>query len=308
MTAVSLIRPSRLSPGDRVRVIAPSGPVDTKRFDAGIQILANRYEPTFDSTTVLARTGYLAGDDAVRLESLHEALADESCRAIFLARGGYGLMRLLLDVDRTLLVSSPKPIVGFSDATVLLVLCAETGVASIHGPVVSQLADLPASDVESLFSLLESTEPRVLESGLTGLVPGRAEGRLIGGNLEVLSRLIGTPFEPDFSDAILFLEEVNELPYRIDRQLTHLELAGVFDRIGALVVGELCGCDRIVDGMIEEPTGDEVVAERLARFGIPVVLGGSFGHGKRNIALPFGTRVALDGGAGTLTALEPVVS
>jgi len=308
MGPVSLIRPPHLNPGDPVRIVAPSGPVDPQRFETGVDILAERYDPIYDREGVLARSGYLAGDDASRLEALHEAIADEQCCAVFLARGGYGLMRLLLDIDRTLLVSHPKPIVGFSDATVLLALCAETGVASIHGPVVSQLGDLPPSDVESLFALLESVEPRLLDSGLTELNSGRARGPLLGGNIEVLTRLVGTPFEPDFSDAILFLEEVNEPPYRLDRLLTHLELAGVFDRIAGIAVGELCGCERTLDGVVPTPTSGDVIAERLGRLEIPVGLNGSFGHGKRNLALPYGTIVELDTTAGTLTALESPVS
>jgi muramoyltetrapeptide carboxypeptidase len=148
----------------------------------------------------------------------------------------------------------------------------------------------------------------VLDSGLTELNSGRARGPLLGGNIEVLTRLVGTPFEPDFSDAILFLEEVNEPPYRLDRLLTHLELAGVFDRIVGIVIGELCGCDRTTDGEVESPTSDDVVAERLGRLEIPVALNGSFGHGKRNLALPYGTIVELDTSAGSLTALESPVS
>ncbi len=156
--------------------------------------------------------------------------------------------------------------------------------------------------------MLEDPNPTRLLAGLQELVPGRSEGPLLGGNLEVLTRLVGTPFQPDFSDAVLFFEEVNETPYRLDRLMTHLELAGVVAAINGIVIGELCGCDRQSSSAPSSPSSDEVVAERLGRLGIPIAVGGSFGHGVRNSPLPYGTRVELDTGAGSLTALESPVS
>lgn len=304
----SLIRPPRLQPGYRVQVVAASGPVDEKRFTVGLEALEGRYDLRFDDMGLFARTGFLAGDDTHRLEALNTAIADRDCKAIFLARGGYGLMRILQQVDREALRAHPKPIVGFSDVTALLASCFQAGVAAIHGPMFYQFAELAPEDKNALFTLLEDPDPGVLLTGLETVVPGVARGPLVGGNLEVLSRLLGTPFQPDLDGAVLFLEEVGELPYRVDRLLTHFELAGALSRVAGVVIGDFTDCDEIEDVDGQQPTARQVLVERLERLAAPVVLGGTFGHGERNTALPYGTQVQLDTTSATLTALEGVVS
>lgn len=303
-----IIRPRRLEPGDQVRVVAASGPVDQARFAAGLEALDGRYDLCFEATDLYAKEGFLAGKDEHRLAALNAAIADPECRAVFLARGGYGLLRILAQVDGKALLEHPKPIVGFSDVTVLLAACANAGVAAVHGPMISQFAGLPTEDRESLFRLLENPEPGVLLTGLEAVVPGVARGPLLGGNLEVLSRLLGTPLQPQFEGAVLFLEEVGELPYRVDRLLTHFDLAGVLAQISGVVIGDFTECDEVEDEVLQHPTTREVLVERLERLSVPVVLGGTFGHGERNTALPYGTLVHLDAANGTLVALEGAVS
>jgi muramoyltetrapeptide carboxypeptidase len=302
-----VIRAPRLSPGDPIRVIAPSGPVPREAFAAGIDILRARYDVRYDDG-VFARDGYLAGDDERRLHELAAALADPDARAIVMARGGYGLLRLLPFIDAGALAARPRPIVGFSDGTALLAFAARAGVASVHGPVVTQLGNLAAGDHSALFARLETPGPALLLDGMEGLIPGRVRGPLVGGNLEVFSRLIGTPYLPDVSGAILFFEDLGERPYRIDRLLTHLDLAGVFGAVSGVVAGDFSGCREPEATRAESPTADEVLVDRLGRLPIPVALGGAFGHGTRNRALPFGTLCELDTAAGTLTALEGAVS
>lgn len=301
-----MIRPPRLAPGDPVRVIAPSGPVPREAFTAGIEVLRARYEVRYDDG-VFAREGYLAGPDERRLSELTAALADPDARAIVMARGGYGLMRLLPFVDPGALAARPRPIVGFSDGTALLAFAARAGVASIHGPVVTQLGNLPAGDQRALFERLETPGPSLLLDGLDGVIPGRVRGPLIGGNLEVFSRLVGTPYLPDVSGAILFFEDLGERPYRIDRLLTHLDLAGVFGVVAGVVVGDFSGCREPEPTRADSPTAEEVLVDRLGRLPVPVALGGAFGHGTRNRALPYGTLCELDTATGTLTALEGAV-
>ena len=303
-----LIRPARLQPGDVVRVIAPSGPVFADAFAAGEAVLAARYQLRYDPAALFASDGFLAGPDDRRLASLVEALRDPEARAVFMGRGGYGLLRIASGLNLDFMCSHAKPIVGFSDGTFLLAQAARAGVAAIHGPVVTQLGRLPAEDQTALFSLLESTEPQPLLAGLECLRPGSARGPLVGGNLEVFSRLLGTPLLPDLDGAILFLEEVGERPYRIDRLLTHLELAGVFDAVSGVVVGDLVACEEPPESRIASPSATEVVRERLGRLGIPVVLGARVGHGTRNLPLPYGVRARLDAQAGTLVALDAAVS
>lgn len=305
---MKLIRPPRLHPGDPVCVVATSGPVDREKFDAGAQALGDRYRLSYDETTLFARTGFLAGDDSQRLSALNAAIADPNCRSIFLARGGYGLLRILPAVDFATLRAQPKPIIGYSDATALLSACARAGVASIHGPMISEFADLSDPDRDSLLGLLEHPDPGILLTNLETLIDGQASGPLLGGNLEIFTRLLGTPLQPDFEGTVLFLEEIGELPYRVDRLLTHLELAGVLDSAAGIVVGDFIDCDEIEKGQIRPPTAHEVLAERLGRLSVPVALGGGFGHGDRKASLPYGARVELDTESGTLRALEGAVS
>jgi len=303
-----LVQPARLRPGDVVRIIVPSGPMFFKEaFAAGVALLSARYQVRFDPAVLLARQGFLAGSDEQRQGDLRDALGDPEARALFMGRGGYGLLRIASEIDPELLRRHPKPIVGFSDGTVLLACAARAGVSAIHGPVVTQLPRLPEADRAALFALLESPHPQTLLDGLQTLRPGTATGRLVGGNLELFSRLVGTKLLPDLDGAILFFEEVGERPYRIDRLLTHLELAGVFDRVAGVVVGDLVDCVEPTDSCLASPSALEVVAERLSRLGLPVALGGRFGHGERNLALPYGVGARLDTRAGTLAALESAV-
>lgn len=303
----NLIRPPALRPGDVVRIVAPSGPVFADAFHAGLAVLGSRYDVRYDPSILQLPHGYLAAPDDERLAALIAAIMDRDARAVFMGRGGYGLLRIAAQLDRGLLRENPKPVVGFSDGTVLAAVTAVAGIASIHGPVVSQLARLPEEDHAALFALLESTEPRLLLDGLQVLRAGSASGPLLGGNLEVFSRLLGTPLLPDLQGAILFLEDVGERPYRIDRLLTHLELAGVFSAVAGVVVGEFIGCDEPAGSRVASPRVMDVVRERLSRFSVPVALGAPVGHGHRNVALPYGVRARLDVDAGTLTSLEAAV-
>lgn len=291
--------------GDRVRIIAPSGPVPQDRFAAGLALLRARYEVTFDPDEVFAREGFLAGPDELRARGLNAALADTSVQGVWMARGGYGLMRLLRGIDWAVLRAHPKVLVGFSDGTALLAAAASRGVASVHAPVVTQLSRLPTSDLDHLWALLEAPREGILLSQLARLCPGRVRGPLVGGNLEVFSRLLGTPYLPPLEGGILFLEEVGERPYRVDRLLTHLELAGVFDQVVGVVVGEFVGCDEPAGG--PSPSVLNVLSERLRRFSFPVVLGGLFGHGERHLALPYGADVELDATAGVLKFAQAAV-
>jgi muramoyltetrapeptide carboxypeptidase len=305
---MKLFRPPRLAPGDTVAVVAPSGPVFPDAFATGAAVLSARYRLRHDPATLFAAEGFLAGPDEQRLASLQAALRDPEIHAVFLGRGGHGLLRIAHRIEPRLWREHPKPVVAFSDGTVLLAVAARAGVAAIHGPVVGQLGRLPPEDHAALFDLLESPEPGLLFDGLEPLRSGRAAGRLLGGNLEVFSRLVGTQLLPDLDGAVLFFEEVGERPYRIDRLLCHLELAGVFARAAAVLVGALVDCSEPPDSRVASPTAEQVVAERLRHLDLPVAVGARIGHGSRNRALPYGARVELDTHAGTLVALEGAVS
>lgn len=312
----SRVRPPRLAPGDPVALIAPAGPVPREAFEVGRALLAERYALRFDESGLFTRTGYLAGSDERRLDELGAALLDRHVRAIVCARGGYGITRLLDKLPPDLLRLDPKPLVGFSDITALHAACLRAGLVSVHAPVVTQLGKLdePAATAAQLILRLESPEPQAPWTGLSVLARGTATGLAVGGNLEVLSRLLGTPWLPPLDGAVLFLEEVAERGYRLDRLLTHLGAAGVFSRVGAVVLGDFVDCDA-PDG---STTAADILRERLAHLPIPVVAGGPFGHGRRNRPFAHGAlcrveaRGDADGGidasGGTVEFLEGAVA
>jgi muramoyltetrapeptide carboxypeptidase len=309
---VPTVAPPRLCAGDRVAVIAPSGPVPHEDFEAGVRKLRQRYRVDYDGG-VLARAGYLAGPDERRADELKHWLREPGVKAIVCARGGYGAMRILplLAQQAADLLAAPRLLVGFSDATVLLHWALSAGMRGLHGPVVTQLARLPASDLQALFHALEDPAPAPPIDRLSVLCPGAAvTGPLVGGNLAVLTRLVATPWQPDLRGAILVLEDVGERPYRLDRMLTHLLLAGALREVAGVVLGDFVRCDEPSTGWPGPPSPAplEVVAERLACLGVPVLAGLPVGHGERNRPLALGARATLDPAAGTLTPLEGAVS
>lgn len=286
-------------------MVAPAGPLPAGAHGAGLDILESRYRVVHLGCPVPGRSAgtappYLAADDRTRAGWINDALRNPAVEAVFCARGGYGVMRILNDLDGEALCRRPRPMVGFSDCTALHAWAAGLGVASIHGPVLTQLEALPRAHVEGLFALLEGRRlPRL--RGLTTIAAGSARGPLFGGNLALLAHLCGTGWLPEPDGRILLLEEVNEPPYSIDRMLTQLELSGYLERLAGIVVGQLHRCDHD-QGVPPVPArGIDVVHERLARLGVPCAAGAPVGHGHANIALPLGSPAALlDADAGTL--------
>jgi len=292
-------RPSALRPGDRVAVIAPSSPFRAQDLEPGLARIAARYRPIV-SDGLASRARYLAGSDERRLEELRSALLTPDIRAVFCARGGYGAMRLLESLD---FAPVDKPLVGFSDITVLHCALQAAGRVSIHGPVLTQLGRMGEAEANELFRLLEEPAATPCLEGRT-LVAGSAEGRIIGGNLSRITRLLGTPYMPPLEDAILFFEDVGERPYRLDRMWQHLKLAGVFKKVRGLALGDFTGCDETQDG---DWTARQILAELAAETGLPCVIDLPAGHGSRNRPFPLGARAQLDATAGTLRFLEGAV-
>lgn len=268
--------------------------------------MGDRYRLQYDPD-IFQRHRYLAGEDGRRLSELTRALSDPDVRAVFCARGGYGAMRLLARLDGSGdggLRNSRKHIIGFSDITTLHQWRQRHGFVSIHGPVLTQLGRLGHATRERLFSLLESDAPAATLNATTTFVEGTAEGPLLGGNLSVFTRLLGTPFMPDLDGAILLLEDVGERPYRLDRMWTHLQLAGVFHRIRGIVLGSFTSCEE----RDETYTSQDVLRELAVATGLPCAAGFPIGHGDCNEPVPLGVRVRLDATAGRLMFLESAVS
>ncbi|MEZ4399630.1 MAG: LD-carboxypeptidase [Kofleriaceae bacterium] len=308
---IAWIVPPAVRPGDRVGVCAPAGPVAPDRLARGLAQLAPHLRVEVDDG-VFTRTGYLAGDDARRADELTRLLRDPDVRAILVARGGFGITRILPMLDPALLRADPKPIVGFSDATALLAWAAAAGVRAIHGPVVAQLGELPADDTAVLVRALTAARPDGTWPGaLTPLGPRTpCAGALIPGNLTLLAHLVGSPWQVDATGGVLLIEEVGEKPYALDRDLTQLDLAGLVRGATGAVVGDLTRCSDPphVAGAVDDPgPARVVVAERLARFGVPGWWGAPVGHGARNRSVPFGGRIEIDGD-GRLTLLDAAVA
>lgn len=320
MGSKPIIRPPKLLPGNRIGLVAPAGPLlerdDITRAEALCRALG--YEPVI-GPNVYARHGYLAGTDDERLSDLNGALQDPSIDAIWCIRGGYGAIRLLDRVDYGAMASRPKALIGFSDITSLLnAVTRLTGVVTFHGPVAR--AAMPVFSRRHFERVLASAEaPGLLgrlpqatdvlvpqENRIVSIGGGVAEGPLAGGNLTLLQCTIGTPYFPDLAGAILFLEDVGEDLYRVDRMLAQLRLIGALRCLAGVAVG------RFTD--LRRSDGDgalgfyEVLATYFAPLGIPVAYGFPIGHIDAQWTLPLGVRARLDATKGELELLEPAVT
>ncbi|MGQ0659275.1 MAG: S66 peptidase family protein [Sphingosinicella sp.] len=313
-------RPRRLRRGDVVGLVEPAyftpDAFDLEAILATIRAmgLVPRAAPN-----VMSRYGYLAGSDEERAAHLNTMFADPEVRAIFAVRGGWGCARILPLLDFDLIRANPKLLIGFSDITALhLALAARADFPSIHGPnAASAWGQLSwdsfrrlAFDAETpTWAIPPGTEDRLAQRNGRARTfrPGRATGPLIGGNLTVLSALVGTPYLPSFDGAILFLEETEEAQYRIDRMMTHLALAGILGRVAGVVFGQCTDCTARISSL-GGFTLSEVLAHHLAPLGVPAFQGALFGHVTDQFSLPVGVRAEIDAAAGTIRMLEPVVA
>lgn len=320
MGSKPVVRPPKLIAGSRVALIAPAGPLlekdDLTRAEELCRALG--YDPVLGKSAY-ARNGYLAGTDEERLSDLNSALADTSVDAVWCIRGGYGSIRLLEAVDYRAMVERPKVIIGFSDITALLnAVTRLTGVVTFHGPVARSA--MPAFSRRHFEQVLTGTgaagrlgrlpaPPDVLvaqENRIVTLRAGVAEGRLAGGNLTLLQCLIGTPYFPELAGAILFLEDVGEDLYRVDRMLAHLRLIGALRRLAGVMIGRFTNLER--SGRDGALGFDEVLSSYFGALGIPVAYGFPIGHIDAQWTLPLGVQARLDAGGGEVELLEPAVT
>lgn len=296
-----------LPPAGLIGVIAPAGPaaLDTDKAIAWMRArgYALRVFPG-----VYEKDGYLAGSDDVRLNDLHAAFADSEVDAIICLRGGYGTPRLLDRIDFELLRNNAKPFIGYSDVTALhLAISRYAGFVTFHGPMLNAdlLGDKQKPTESSFFNMLrgqvtaDSVLAHPVAYPLTTVSPGIAHGRLLGGNLSMIAATMGTPYEIDAEGAILFIEDINEPLYRIDRLLTHLRLAGTLHKLRGVLVGDVAGVDPIaLEGLLKQT---------FASLRIPVLAGWRSGHCDPNLTLPMGALVRLDAGSKTLVLEQDVV-
>jgi len=296
-------RASKMPPACMERAVglcAPASHFKREDFEAGVRLLEARGFRVKFSPRLFERKGFFAGDDRARAAELHDLFADPEVGAVLAVRGGWGSLRLMEHLDFGLIRRHAKPLVGFSDVTTLLAaICDRAGLVAFHGPTLTSLPKLDAASVdafclalrEGFFAPLRPDKPHLVR-------PREAVGRLIGGNLATLESLMGTPYAPRAEGGLLLLEEIRERPYRLDRMLTSLRLAGFFEGLRAVVLGDLVQCG---------PPALAVVLAALEGLRVPIATGFPCGHGGRNVVVPLGAKAEL-AADGTLRfpGLEPV--
>lgn len=319
-TIKSMLKPERLCLGDTVGIVAPaSPPPDPNAIDRAVEAMERYgFQPRLGQH-VRERNGFLAGGDRERACDLMEMFADKKVKAILCLRGGYGSARLLELLDYHLIRHNAKILSGFSDITSLhCALARKVNMISFHAPMLNgglSVKDVPEFTRTSFLRTVMEPKPAgsIAAGGDRGNISilrgGVAEGRLIGGNLSVLCAAIGTPFEPVFKGRILFLEDIGEKPYRLDRMLTQLLNAGIFGKVAGVAIGVNRDCEdpTAADAKEFRQSSADVIKERLSNLRVPVVVGLPFGHVAVNATIPVGARALLDGDNGDLVITEAAV-
>jgi muramoyltetrapeptide carboxypeptidase len=311
--AMKTIKPKGLRKGDCIGILSPASPPDKKKLKQGIKYI----ESSGFRIKMFApkrRTGYFSGTDDERAEQINKAFIDEEVDAIICSRGGYGSMRILEKVDYTNILSHPKLLVGFSDITALhFAVFKKCGLSSLHGPMIS-------------YGFNEKREKHTIDSFWNSVLDdkkvqlnypadkykwkvikqGSTKGVLLGGNLTLISMLIGTDYLPDLRDNVLFIEDLDEKPYKIDRLLMHLKLSGKLDKLRGVVIGEMLNCANPPGGE-SSFTLRQVYEDFFREFDFPVIYNFPAGHGKRNLSLPLGIKMEIDTRKGQFYFTERVV-
>src|SRR5438067_115365 len=298
-----LMRRPTIGVGARVALVAPGGRLngeeDISRAEQNVRALG--WQPV-RGLHALARDGYLAGSDGDRLADLNAALTDDDIDAVWSVRGGYGALRIIDNVDYAALRRRPKPIIGFSDVTALhAAIATRCEVVSFHGPTAR--AELTSFSRSSLQRAMQGEDPCGDAADASTIRSGRARGRLVGGNLALLCALAGTPYEPDYRDAILVLEDVNEAVYRIDRMLTQLRLAGRLSECRGIVFGQFTDIPTAASDGSTRPL-DDVLREVVSALEVPSIAGAPIGHVADQWTVPLGAIAELDAESRTLRILD----
>ena len=311
-TNANLTKPKILREGDTIGIISPSTRPDQNYLEKGVQWLEAKGFRVEMGNHVLDRRGYLAGYDQDRADDLMRMFERKDIDAIWCAQGGYGSMRVLKYLDFTVVKENPKIFIGYSDITSFHAAFYRYGnLVTFHGPLVAHelgrdfteyTKDSVLRTIMSAEAPIEIKNPPLWPKSLT-LHPGKAEGPVVGGNLSLIASLMGTPFELDFDGCIVFLEDVSEAPYRIDRMLSQLLLAGKFDKAAGIIIGECTDC---VPAESDQPTLslEEVFTELLTPLQIPSFYGLTIGHGRHKAMIPFGVQGQMNADDTALTLLE----
>jgi muramoyltetrapeptide carboxypeptidase len=304
---IPTIQPPGLKIGDTVCIVAPASTIEQREgLNRGIETLESiGFRVRYDER-IFQSSRYLAGDDSSRAEELIRAFKDPSIQAVIALRGGYGCARLIPHLTKQRLRLHPKIFMGFSDLTTLhLFFRKRFGWITIHGPMATTLAPETIYPNQHFLSLLTDPgyHPTLNFENLETWTPGVAEGELTGGCLSIIATSIGTAYEIKTEGRILFLEDHGEPPYRLDRMLTHLRLAGKLQSVAGLLLGSFQNCDPTQDTY----TAKDILREILADLNVPTIAGFPAGHSKENWALPLGARVRLDANTQSITLIESAI-
>ena len=309
------LKPKQLKKGQTIGLIAPGSSITEDKLNKAIETVEKLgLKPAF-TKNILAKHGYLAGTDEQRLSDLHQMFSDIKIDGIWCIRGGYGCTRLLSKIDYKLIKRNPKVLIGYSDITALLqAIYKKTGLIGFHGPVaVSEPTDytldhfrktLMTTDSNLVLNNSAENQTNKAINFQTKIInPGKAKGKLIGGNLSLISALAGTKYQLPVKNRILFLEDIGEKPYRIDRMLTQLRQSCDLNKAAAIVLGIFADCE----GGENSLSLMETLEDRLGDLKIPVIYGMSFGHIDNQMTLPVGIKAALNTENQTITLLENAV-
>ncbi|MGG3467426.1 LD-carboxypeptidase [Neobacillus pocheonensis] len=294
---MDIVKPRRLIKGDTVGVIAPASPPNQENLERGIGFLKDLGLNVKVGKHVSRIHGYLAGSDENRLEDFHEMFADPDVKAIICACGGYGTGRLAEQIDYDLIKNNPKIFWGYSDITFLhTAIRQQTGLVTFHGPMVASdigKEDTHQSSKKGFLQLFEPTSLIYTEqiSPLEVLVDGEARGVIVGGNLSLLVSTLGTSYEIDTKDKLLFIEDVNEEPRSVDRMLNQLDMAGKLKDANGILIGDFCDCTPKRNLSLSL---DEVISHYVTQANKPAIKGFMMGHCNPHIAIPFGVKASMN--------------
>ncbi|MCK5696417.1 MAG: LD-carboxypeptidase, partial [Desulfobacula sp.] len=277
-----------LKSGDTLGVCAPSSRFDTEKLNLGIKVLENLGFKVKVPEEIFKKKRYLAGNDMLRASVVNNLFSDPDIDGIICARGGFGAIRILDYLNWQMIKQNTKPFIGFSDCTaILLSIIRETGMPVIHGPTVVSFAADPKETIDSFYKILMGSFDQIKVTGGQIIKSGKCTGILKGGNIATISHLLGTKFQPDFKNCILFLEDIGEPAYKIDRMLTQMKMAGLFEEIQGVITGtfEDCADDEYIK---------EILLETFDPYNVPILSGLDSGHGKINLPLYMGTDIEMD--------------
>ena len=310
-----LIKPKRLKLGDTIGLVTPASPITESQLDKTVQNIEGLgFKVEFNRKRVLARNGYLAGSDLVRADEINLMFDNPDIDGIWCIRGGYGVARILDMLNYKVIRKNPKVLIGYSDITALhQAIYKKTGLVSFHGPVgASTFTDYTKKHVrniimnpQDIYKIEYSKENENKENDIFypyTIAEGIAEGELIGGNLTLLASLLGTNYDVDYDGKLVFLEDVGEKPYRIDRMLTQMLLAGKFKKVKGIILGVFYNCE--ANEGDDSLTLKDMLIDRFQYLNVPVIYGMSFGHIDNQFTLPLGIKARLNTADKSLTLLE----